>query len=57
MYVFGGLNDADRGVAALERAFEQNWWRAATWMHRPEVAVIHRDPRVAAVKRRVGLSP
>ena len=57
MYVFGGLNDADRAVAALERAFEQNWWRAASWMHRPEVAILQRDPRVAALKKRMGLPP
>jgi tetratricopeptide (TPR) repeat protein len=55
MLVFGGLNDADRAFAALERAFELNWWRAATWMQRPEVAVLHNDPRLAALKNRMGL--
>ena len=42
MYVYGGLNDADRAFAALERAFELHWWRAATWMQRPEVAILQR---------------
>jgi hypothetical protein len=55
MQVFGGLNDADRAFAALERAFELHWWRAATWMRRPEVAILHGDPRVAALKKRMGL--
>ena len=57
MLVFGGLNDANRALAALERAFELHWWRAATWMHRPEVAILHDDPRVAALKKRMGLVP
>jgi len=57
MLVFGGLNDADRAFAALERAFELNWWRAATWMQRPEVAVLQSHPRMAALKKRVGLTP
>jgi serine/threonine-protein kinase len=57
MLVFGGLNDRERAFAALERAFELHWWRAATWMNRPEVAVLRGDPRVATLKRRVGLIP
>ena len=55
MLVFGGLNDADRAFAALERAFELHWWRAATWMHRPEVAILRGDPRLATLKKRMGL--
>jgi len=57
MLVFGGLNDSDRAFAALERAVPLHWWRAATWMHRPEVAILHRDPRLASLKKRIGLTP
>jgi serine/threonine-protein kinase len=55
MLAFGGLNDADRAFAALERAAPLHWWRAATWMHRPEVAILHNDPRVSALKKRMDL--
>ena len=49
----GGLNDADRAFAALERAVPLHWWRAATWMHRPEVAILRGDPRLATLKKRM----
>ena len=55
MLAFGGLNDADRAFAALERAVPLHWWRAATWMHRPEVAILRGDPRFATLKERMGL--
>ena len=55
MLVFGGLRDADRAFAALERAIPLHWWRAATWMHRPEAAILHDDPRMGAIKKRMGL--
>jgi TolB-like protein len=57
MLAYGGLNDADRAFAALERAVPLHWWRAATWLHRPEVAVLKGDPRLAALKKRMGLIP
>jgi serine/threonine-protein kinase len=55
MLVFGGLNDADRALAALDRAFRLNWWRAATWVQRPEVAILRDDPRARAIRIRMGL--
>jgi len=55
MLALGGLHDADRAFAALERAVPLHWWRAATWMHRQEVAILHNDPRVALLKKRMGL--
>jgi tetratricopeptide (TPR) repeat protein len=54
MLALGGLNDADRAFAALQRAVPLHWWRAATWMHRPEVAVLHNDPRRAWLKKQMG---
>jgi hypothetical protein len=32
-------------------------WLAATWMTRPEVAEPRGDPRVAELRRRLGLPP
>jgi tetratricopeptide (TPR) repeat protein len=55
MLIYGGLGDKDRAIAALEQTAAQNWWRAATWMHRPELAVLRGDPRVDAIKTRLGL--
>jgi TolB-like protein len=57
MLVYGGLGDADRAYRALERAAQLHWWRAATWMLRPEVAVLRGDPRLAALRARMGLPP
>ena len=49
-------DDADRAFAALERAVPLHWWRAATWMHRlNEVAILRGDPRLATLKKRMGL--
>ena len=48
--------DTFAGVSeALERAVTMNPWRAATWMLRPEVALLRDDPRFAAIRRRLGL--
>jgi tetratricopeptide (TPR) repeat protein len=55
MLAFGGLKDANRAFAALERAVPLHWWRAATWMNRPEVAILRGDPRLPALKKRMGL--
>jgi len=55
MLIYGGLGDKDRAFAALERAAEINWWRAATWLHRPEMAILRDDPRLPALRRTLGL--
>lgn len=55
MLIYGGLGDKDRAMAALEKAIDANWWRAAAWMHRPEMAVLRGDPRLDALKNRLGL--
>jgi hypothetical protein len=57
MLVYGGLGDRERAFDALERMAALNWWRAATWMTRPEVAILRGDPRVAELRRRLGLPP
>ena len=55
MLIYGGLGDKERAFEALERAAELNAWRAATWMIRPEVAILRDDPRYLEMRRRLGL--
>ena len=55
MMVYAALGDKDRALAELERLVAQNPWRAATWMGRPEVAIIRGDPRYVAIRDRLGL--
>jgi len=55
MLIYGGLGDKDRAFDALENTASKNWWRAACWMHRPEMALLRGDPRIDALKMRLGL--
>jgi TolB-like protein/tetratricopeptide (TPR) repeat protein len=56
MLIYAGLGDIDRALAALERTMEVNWWVAATWIQRPEMAILRGHPRLLAVQRRLGLA-
>jgi tetratricopeptide (TPR) repeat protein len=55
MLIYGGLGDKDRAFEALERAAVSNWWMAATWSLRPEMAVLRGDPRLAAIRKTLDL--
>jgi len=55
MLIYGGLGDKDRAFEALERLAGMNPWRAAEWMHRPEMVILRGDPRFDAMKARLGL--
>jgi serine/threonine protein kinase/tetratricopeptide (TPR) repeat protein len=55
MLIYAGLGDTDRAYEGLRRTAEINWWRAATWLHRPEMALIRDDPRMPALKKMLGL--
>jgi serine/threonine-protein kinase len=55
MLIYAGLGDAERAIVALEKTATDNWWRAATWLHRPELALLRGHPRVVTLKRRLGL--
>jgi TolB-like protein/Flp pilus assembly protein TadD/predicted Ser/Thr protein kinase len=55
MLIYGGLGDAERTLDALEKTAADNWWRAATWMYRPELAVVRGHPRLTALRRKLGL--
>jgi len=56
-YIYAGLGDKDRAFEALDRAVTINprSWRIATWMNRPEMAILRGDPRFQAIRRRLGL--
>jgi len=56
-WIYGGLGDKDRAFEALDRAVTINphSWRVATWMIRPEMAILRGDPRFQAIRRRLGL--
>jgi len=57
MLIYAGLGDKERAFDALEKEIALGfWWRAAGWMHRPEMAVLRGDPRLDAIKKRLGLS-
>ena len=53
LLIYGSLGDKERAFEALLRTVEKNPWRAATWMHRPEVATLRDDPRFADFRRRL----
>jgi hypothetical protein len=55
MLIYAGLGDKDRAFEALSRTAEINWWRAATWMRRPEMALLRGDPRIVALKKELRL--
>jgi serine/threonine-protein kinase len=55
LLVYAGLGDKDRTFEALEQVADVNWWRAATWMRRPELALLRGDPRLTAIAARLGV--
>jgi TolB-like protein/Tfp pilus assembly protein PilF len=55
MLIYGGLRDVERAFAALDVVVTQNPWRAATWMIRPEVAILRDDPRYGIIRDRLNL--
>ena len=55
MLIYAGLGDKDRAFEGLAATAEINWWRAATWMHRPEMVLLRDDPRMAALREKLGL--
>jgi tetratricopeptide (TPR) repeat protein len=55
MLIYVGLGDKDRAFEALDRAVTTSPWRVATWMNRPEMAILRGDPRFQAIRQRLGL--
>ena len=57
MLVYAGLGDTERAFAAFETFLEMNWWLATHQVQRPELALLWSDPRVTAIRRKLGLPP
>jgi TolB-like protein/Flp pilus assembly protein TadD len=55
--VYAGLRDKDRTFEALDRLVAVNWWLATYLMQRPEMEFVRDDPRMAEVRRKLGLPP
>jgi TolB-like protein/Tfp pilus assembly protein PilF len=55
MLIYAGLGERDLAMDALEKTADLNWWRAAEWLHRPEMALLRGDTRLDALKKRLGL--
>jgi TolB-like protein len=54
--IYGGLGDKDRAFEAIEELAAMNPQRALSWLSRPELALLRGDPRVAALRRKFGLT-
>ena len=57
LLIYAGLQDKERAFQALERTRARNEWRAATWMLRPELAIIRGDPRFDQFRRQLRIPP
>ena len=55
MLIHAGLGHRDEAFDMLARTAEINWWRAATWLRRPEMALLRGDPRMPALLQKLGL--
>lgn len=55
--IYGGLGDKDRAFEAIEQLAAMNPQRALSWLSRPELALLRGDPRVAALRKKLGLTP
>ena len=54
--IYGGLGDKDRAFEAIEQLAAMNPQRALSWLSRPELALLRGDPRVAALRKKFGLT-
>ena len=52
---FAGLGDADRTLEALDRAATQGPVRMGRMLSNPEYALLRGDPRLKALRKKVGL--
>ena len=55
MLIHAGLGEREEAYQALLQLAERNPWRALTWMRRPEMSILHGDPRLVAIRARLGL--
>jgi hypothetical protein len=53
--IYAGLGDKDHAFEALERLAALNPRRTGAYLTRPELARLQGDPRMAALRARLGL--
>ena len=53
--IFAGLGDKDRTLDALDRMADRGALRVGQWLNFPELAFLRGDPRVKALRKKVGL--
>jgi len=53
--IFAGLGDKDRTFAALDRMAARGSFRIGVYLNRPELALVRGDPRLAALRKKIGL--
>jgi TolB-like protein/DNA-binding winged helix-turn-helix (wHTH) protein/Flp pilus assembly protein TadD len=53
--IFAGLGDKDRTLEALDRMAARGALRVGQWLNFPELAFLRGDPRVKALRKKVGL--
>jgi tetratricopeptide (TPR) repeat protein len=53
--IFAGLGDRDRTLEALDRMAPRGAVRVGQWLNFPELAFLRGDPRVKALRKKVGL--
>jgi len=53
--IFAGLGDKDRTLAALEGMAVLGAQRVGLYLNRPELGLLRGDPRVQALRQKVGL--
>jgi hypothetical protein len=53
--IFAGLGDKDRAFAALDRMAVVGAQRIGMYLNYPELALLRGDPRVKALRKKVGL--
>ena len=53
--IFAGLGDKDRTFKALDRMTARGSLRIGVYLNRPELALVRGDPRLAALRKKVGL--
>ena len=53
--IYAGLGDKDRAFEAVERLAVLNPRRAGSYLTNPELALLRGDPRVAALRKKLGL--
>jgi predicted Zn-dependent protease len=53
--IFAGLCDKDRTFEALDRMADRGSFRIGVYLNRPELALVRGDPRLAALRKKIGL--